>query len=87
MTCPNCKDLGSVVKANPSSGEFEILECPCQQLKVKYLRHDTGAIVTVDEIVDGVMSVMEDYNGKKFRRIINHYLFQQHLEEGVITKL
>lgn len=33
MTCPNCQGLGSIVKANSSTGEFEIKECHCQNVK------------------------------------------------------
>ena len=87
MICPNCKGLGSIIKANPSSGEFEIRECSCKLKKQVYFCNDTGAKLEVSEVVQGVMSVLEDYDGKKLRRLINYSLFQQHLEEGVITKL
>jgi hypothetical protein len=87
MTCPKCKGLGSIVKAHPSSGEFEILECPCQEKGLTYFCNDTGVVMIVDEIVAGIMSVREHYPSKTYRRIINYSLFQRDLKEGTISPL
>ena len=84
MTCPLCKGLGSVIKANPSTGEFEIKDCSCQ-LKSLYYCNDTGVVIEVTEIANGVMSVLEHHNDKKLRRLINQYLFEEHLKEGIIN--
>ena len=87
MTCPNCKGLSSVVKANPVTGHFTVVDCSCQLKKQLYFCNDTGVSIEVTEVAAGVMSVLEHHSDKKLRRLINQHLFETHLKEGVITKL
>ena len=87
MTCQRCKGLLSVVKAHPATGKFEVEDCSCTSVNKTYQCNDTGAIIEVTEITAGLMSVIEHYELKNYRRIINYSLFKTHLEEGIITPL
>lgn len=87
MTCSKCYGLKTVVKANLSTGEFEINSCGCQLTSQLYFCNDTGVPIEVTEVVAGIMSILEHHNDKKLRRLINQHLFETHLKEGVITKL
>ncbi len=86
MTCNNCKGLGKIIKADCKSGQFVIKDCSCKLIK-RYHCNDTGALLEVSEVISGVMSVLEDYNNKKYRRIINQHLFESDLKEGIINLL
>lgn len=85
MVCPSCKGLRSVIKANPTSGEFEISDCSCQLKTKLYFCQDTGVILEVTEVSEGVMSILEHHPPGKLRRIINQFLFENDLASGVIT--
>lgn len=87
MTCDKCKGLGSYLIIN--GNEFEIHSCPCKLTAQLYYCNDTAATLIVTEVVNGVMSVLETYNKdpKKYRRLINQLLFEQHLREDIITPI
>ena len=86
MTCQKCKGLGNIAKANPSTGEFEIKDCICRTVNHKYYDNFTGSIIEVTEVVGEVMSILESYNnsGQNYRRIINRFLFDEHLKNGTL---
>ena len=87
MKCPKCSDLGSVVRADPRSGEFSIQACSC--ITTNTLLHksftDGWRSYIVDEVVNGVLSVRETTNNKTQRRLINQYLFEQDFRDGILT--
>lgn len=86
MACQQCKDLGSVVKTF-SDGSFQIIDCGCQKKTKTYIDTWTLALVEVTEVVNGVMSILETYEtGNKYRRIVNEFLFNEHLKEGRLVK-
>ena len=85
MDCQKCKGLGSYVRADCKSGQFIVIDCSCRFTANVYFCNDTGVTLEVTEVVSGIMSVLENYNGKKSRRLINASLFQQDIEEGIIT--
>ena len=86
MICQQCKGLGSIIKTSPS-GEFKIKECSCRFTHKRYFCHDTGVTLEVTEVAGGVMSILEHHPSKKIRRIINQWLFENDLREGIIKEL